>query len=73
MPGVQVRCLVERVRNRLTRHASQVTAAATRVCRDNSRRWSAPPDRQSEFREAKLWDTNGPITDRLNVDMLRKL
>ena len=46
VPGVQVRCLVKRWRNRLTRHASRATVAVTGACRGNSRRWSLLPDRQ---------------------------
>ena len=46
VPGSQVRCLVERWRNRLTRCASWATAAVTGACRGNSRRWSSLPDGQ---------------------------
>ena len=52
--GVQVRCHVERLRNRLIRRASRATAVVTGACRDNSRRWSLPQMYKNEAREAKL-------------------
>jgi len=45
VPVVEVRCLVERLRNCMTRRASQTTAAATGACHGNSRHWSSAPDR----------------------------
>ena len=59
MPGVQVRCFVERWRNRLTRRASQATAAVTGACRGNSRRWSSSRIDKDEDCEAKRWGADG--------------